>query len=228
LGLKCFPRDLTGMFLDIGANRGQSIESIMLVRPKAKIVAFEPNPELWNKLRKRYGHQREIQLCNIALSDQEDEIDLFVPSYHGYSFDGLASLDYEKAFTWLSSRTLFFFSEQDITVQRYEIQSKTLDSLKLQPFFIKIDVQGFELNVIKGALETIKQHSPVFLIESLGKKSEIMSILNGFGYRMYAFRDGYFFEDEQGALNSFAMNDSKAQLLGQNQIGRAKNHARNI
>ena len=43
-----------GCYIDIGANNGQSIESILLFRPSAQVVAFEPNPRLAAKLAHRY------------------------------------------------------------------------------------------------------------------------------------------------------------------------------
>src|SRR5215472_10350310 len=55
--LKLIRSDLQGCYVDIGANNGQSIESISLLKPYAQIVSFEPNARLAQKLKIRYKHR---------------------------------------------------------------------------------------------------------------------------------------------------------------------------
>ena len=47
-----FPKNKDDVYVDIGANRGLSIQSILVKNSKCKIVAFEPNPLVFNKLYK--------------------------------------------------------------------------------------------------------------------------------------------------------------------------------
>ncbi|MBT4891251.1 MAG: FkbM family methyltransferase [Rhodospirillales bacterium] len=47
----------------------------------------------------------------------------------------------------------------------YSINIRSLDSFNLKPDFIKIDVQGYEMNVLEGGIETIKEHKPVLCVE---------------------------------------------------------------
>jgi len=44
--LSLFPAEGSNLYLDIGANRGEAIQSILMKRPEARIVAFEPNSYL--------------------------------------------------------------------------------------------------------------------------------------------------------------------------------------
>jgi hypothetical protein len=63
---------------------------------------------------------------------------------------------------------------------------KTLDSFNLSPNLIKIDTQGYEMNVLHGAVNTIIQYKPIFLIECEYKKQlrEIDIFLSNLGYTL--------------------------------------------
>src|SRR5262249_31818933 len=84
-------------FVDVGANQGQSIESILIFRPDAQIVSFEANPRLAEKLRKRYAARPSIRIYPTGLGDRPGEFTLYIPSYNGYVYDGLASFDREAS-----------------------------------------------------------------------------------------------------------------------------------
>lgn len=66
-------------------------------------------------------------------------------------------------------------------IEKITVDCKKIDSLDMpKPDFMKIDVEGFELDVINGALETIQRHKPSIFIEihSSALGSEIKNILN--------------------------------------------------
>src|ERR1700726_4597488 len=56
--LKIIPAYWPGSFVDVGANQGQSIESIRLFRPDAQVISFEANPGLALQLASRYERQK--------------------------------------------------------------------------------------------------------------------------------------------------------------------------
>lgn len=62
------------------------------------------------------------------------------------------------------------------------IAMETLDSFNLKPSLIKIDVEGFELNVLKGAEQTITKHHPIVAIEVENNEDKIDEIMRGWGY----------------------------------------------
>ena len=79
-------------FVDIGANRGQSIQSIRLFRPQARIVAFEPNRSIYSVLNAKFGSDPRLRLINAAVGRATGLATLHIPVYRGFPFDGLASL----------------------------------------------------------------------------------------------------------------------------------------
>lgn len=58
--LRLLPDSLSGCFVDVGANQGQSIDAIRLFKPAARIHAYEPNPRLAATLQRRFSHNDRV------------------------------------------------------------------------------------------------------------------------------------------------------------------------
>lgn len=190
--LKLFPIESSGCFVDVGANHGQSVESIRLFRPEAPIVSFEPNPGLARHLAARYVHQTNIRVIAKGLSDSAGRFTLFVPSYKGFLYDALASLDEEAARTWISQQTVYGFDPTKLEIAPIDCQVDTLDAQQLTPVFLKIDVQGFEYNVLNGGRETLQRCEPIILIESFSSDPRTVRLAGELGYEEYHLRNSTF------------------------------------
>jgi FkbM family methyltransferase len=210
--LRWFPAVPAQLYLDVGANRGQSIDAIRLMQPASEIAAFEPNPALFMKLERRYGGTPGLALHDVALGREAGVRRLYVPSYRGFVFDGLASLDRVTAIEWLCRDAIFGFQRRYLEVHDVEVRVLPLDDLGFAPFFIKLDIQGGELDALWGARATIATHRPVLLIENPQDEREI-GFLRPYGYAVYAFRAGRLHKGEKGRLNSFLIPAAKAHLL---------------
>ena len=201
--LRLFPSLVEGVFLDIGAIRGQSIRSILRMYPNARVVAFEPNLVLASKVTEEFVANAAVDVRNVALGDRNMTFCRHVPYYRRCMLDGLASLDLDHAQDWLVDSRLFFFDQRHMRVTSFDVEARTLDSLGLEPFFVKIDVQGVEPQVLMGGQETISVHQPVILMESGQHFARVRQVIGDCRYRMYSFVNGRFFEDRSGALNTF-------------------------
>lgn len=201
------------LFVDVGSNRGAAVLSMWAAHPDADVVAFEPNPSIVE----RFGEVitgRGGVLHAVALGDAPGCFPLYIPVYRGVAFDGLASLDEEQASDWLGPETLFRFDPRRLQVRRVICPVATLDSFRLRPFFIKIDVQGREQQVLAGARDTIASSEPIIFAETDTLDLErALAILSSWGYRGYRF-DGSAFREEPSLTNMYFVPDSKASLLG--------------
>jgi FkbM family methyltransferase len=209
---------LPGTYVDIGANTGQSIEAIKLYAPDAKIISFEPNPELVEMLTARYRSDPNVTIRGVGLSDSVAKLDLHVPVYRGFVYDGLASMDQAAARSWISGETVYFFSPEHLEVRSYECPIETLDMQRIDnPLFIKMDVEGFEFQVIKGSIKTLK-HEPILMIESLYDKPELAALAGDLGFRPYHFTGVRFVSSPAQAIrrNTFLITDRVMQLLPSN------------
>jgi FkbM family methyltransferase len=214
LALKFIPDGLSGVYVDIGANQGQSIESIKVVKPSARIVSFEANQGLAEKLQARYRGRSDIQINAFGLSDEVDEKTLFVPVYRKFVYDGNASFDRDYALALYNSSYLYWFSPSALELREVPCSLKRLDDQNLEPLFMKLDVQGFEFNVVKGGIETIRRHEPILMIECLHDHREMADLLASLGYEEYIFDEtGFVKGKSNGGLNQIVMTPRRTAVV---------------
>lgn len=207
-----FPNDQELVFLDVGGNRGFIIDVMLRKNKHCKIYSFEPNPEIYKHTNNRFRNNPRVKMYNFGLGEQLGAFKLYVPVYRGYIFDGLGSLSPQFDDTWLAS-TLLFYNKNKLYIREFVCEIKRLDDLNLNPFFMKVDVEGAELSVINGSLQTISTSHPIILIESGNQDIEILNLLSRFGYRMYRYEKGTFIEGESGSPNTFFITDEKYELI---------------
>lgn len=211
--IKLFPDIEDALYLDIGGNNGFAVDAILMNRKKCKIYSFEPNPLLSEKTKSYFKDNNRVEAYNFGLGNEEGEFDLFIPVYRGYVFHALASVKLENAQSWLRNNNLYFYNENNLEIRKFTCIIKKLDSFEFNPFFIKIDVEGYELPVLLGAKKTIQNSKPILLIESVSKDDEITKYLSGFGYKLYRYSHGQFYLNEIGGRNSFLIPDEKFRMI---------------
>lgn len=191
-----------GIMVDIGANHGQSIETAKLYRPDISVVSFEPNIVLANALTERYRNDSKVEIRPIGLADRSGSFELHVPSYRGYVYDGLASLDRTEAEGWLSAATIYGFNKSNLKIDTFSCAVETLDDQNLHPSFIKIDVQGLELQVLMGAMKTLETARPAIMIEKGSKNADIAALLSQFGYKQCSVDNGQLVDGDGSSENA--------------------------
>jgi FkbM family methyltransferase len=199
---------LEEVILDIGANHGQSIRSIRLFQRNAPIVAFEPNPILALLLAEHFASDRSVRIVNEGLAARAGELALRIPVYGKTTYDGLASFgagaEIADQFT--------DFDASKLSYRQHLCVVKTLDSHALQPGFIKIDVEGFEAEVLEGGMGTLRQYLPVMLIED-GSRGVIRELLEPLGYRAYRYESGGLVAEVAAARNTLFIHPTAARGL---------------
>jgi FkbM family methyltransferase len=170
--------------IDVGGNWGQSIHTIRRLRPAAQVTSFEPNPVLAEHLKLAFADDARVTMHELALSAQSGVMELHIPSYRHFVYDGLASLDRDEAEGWLGQHSLAAFKPELVSVRSCKVPVERLDAFALQPDFIKIDVQGHELAVLQGAVQTLAG-APVIMLEAASL--EIVRYLSAYGLKPYRF-----------------------------------------
>lgn len=163
--------------IDVGANSG--VYAWHLARHSAGVVAFEPQRSHALFLEQAFGSR--IRVEQVALSDVAGEAVLRVPQETRE--DGRATIE--------TSNPLDHFTCAEYTVPR-----RRLDSYDLGPVgFMKIDVEGHELSVLRGAEAILGRDRPNLIIEAEerhrpGALASVREFLSTFGYRAHVLRGG--------------------------------------
>jgi FkbM family methyltransferase len=173
------------LFIDIGANRGMSISTLRTMKPDARIVGFEPNYHLVEKMRRLFAGDADIRIEPFGLGDKQDQLTLYVPVYRGYRFDGLASIYKQNAEGWLNPDRILGFDPSKLVIEEMRVQIRTLDEYDFAPLLVKIYTQGYEQEIIRGAERTIKRYAPVILIPGHDEGTD--ALLRTFGYNRYSW-----------------------------------------
>jgi len=178
--------------LDIGGNEGQSILSIKTVLPNARITTFEPAGRHEEKLQDLATRMGGVRIETCALSDTDGEAEIFWPVYRGRAMHALASLDPHEVMSWIIPERVYGYEPDRVSIESERIDVRRLDSFDLEPDILKIDVQGTEARVLRGALATIEHSRPVVMSEDLIEDSESHGLLKPLGYDVVTFRKGTF------------------------------------
>jgi FkbM family methyltransferase len=197
--------------IDIGGNWGQSILALQRHARPQNIISFEPNPQLSQRLKRVFADDKTVSVEPRALGDTPGSFNLFVPSYRGFVYDGLASLDYESAASWLNSQRMARFDESKLEIAEHAVEVTTLDSFDLAPDVIKIDVQGHEEAVIDGGIKTIERSKPVIILEDptdglIGKLSDV-------GIEQFGLVNGRLIAGDRSQSNSIFLTPEKRRII---------------
>ena len=186
--------------IDVGSHRGEVLDWFLKFAPKGKHYAFEPVPVLFDALQKKYSH-KNCSICNIALSDVK----------------GLSSFNYvtsNPAYSGLKKRNYDRKKETEIIIQ---VQTDSLDKVvpsDLPVHFIKIDVEGGDMNVLRGATRILSNSHPLMIFEfGIGGSDiygttpeELFSFLESFQYRIFLL--SYFIQQR----SSLGLDDFRKQF----------------
>lgn len=194
---------------DIGANIGWYSLNIAKTIKNSKVLAFEPIPKTFTYLKRNVelNHINNIEIFNFGFSSEEKDTE-----FHYYTEGS-------------GNASLANLSDVENT-QKIICNVKKLDDFVFKNGysvdFIKCDVEGAELLVFKGGIETIKRDKPIIFTEMLRKWSakfnyhpnEIIKLLADEGYRAFVVLENHLSEffsmdDDTLETNFFFLHSDK-------------------
>lgn len=140
------------VIIDVGSNKGQTIDFFIRINPNCTIYGFEPNPSLFSYLEKKYKGRSNIRLFNMGVSSQNGEL-IFNENVlnHTSSFE---NLNKDSAFLKKKARILGV-SVDKIIKRSYPVKTITLaefiqNNITTDVDILKIDTEGHEYSCLVG------------------------------------------------------------------------------
>lgn len=175
------------LIIDVGANSGQFSNVSNYFYPKAKIYTFEPLEDHFLKVRNKFSKIENISVHNLALGNEEGFI-VFNKNKYGHVSSVLDISEDNK-----------YYPKDDI--KKIEVKITKLDSFFKEihipkSSLMKLDVQGFELEALKGAKKLIQKIDYIVIEANLEKLydkqpsfTEVNSFLNDNGFEVCGMLD---------------------------------------
>ena len=152
-------------YIDIGAHNGDTC--IDLVDTFQRVYAFEPNPESIKAI------PDTIKKFPFALGNKKEELVLTIPD-NGYNNNKHGSIVRHQS-----------------GIRQYSVSVKTLDGFEFKEVdLIKIDVEGMELQVLEGSMQTLMKWRPVVLFENKRSRynKKLVDFFNEISYTIKVYK----------------------------------------
>jgi FkbM family methyltransferase len=166
--------DATSRCIDVGAHTGDFLAKIVATAPDAEHVAVEPLPELAEHLR---GGYPQVQVESCVLGDREGSVTF----YRQIDRPAWSSLSPDHR------------PDTASPIEALEVPMRRLDDVADQPDFIKIDVEGAELSVLRGGVEALVagplilfEHAHIHARHFATSPSDVWEELARHSYRVYS------------------------------------------
>lgn len=161
--------------IDGGANKG--VYSWWLSKLCKRVYAFEPNPQMFAYMSR--GVPSNVEPHQLALSDTEGVSQFNLPTTDGKRHHTRGSLNEVKAGS---------------DNQTFEVRTTTIDAFNIDGVgFIKLDLEGSELDCLRGASQTLERCRPVVMTEVTGvggaSSADLFSFMIDRGYQVQVIVD---------------------------------------
>jgi FkbM family methyltransferase len=171
--------------IDIGANIGYTTLLFSKTVQQGKVLSIEPSKELYNTINDHLTLNKitNVTCLNIGLGETEKTAQLYKVSENNSGMNRV----FENAETGFNSESISIKTLDDVV---WEQRIEKVNA-------IKIDVEGYEYKILKGAYNTIKTHKPILLVEidDLNLKEqqaspmEVFKFLEGLNYSIIEASD---------------------------------------
>ena len=143
------------IMIDVGSHQGEFIARFLNFKKIKKFYCFEPNKILFKKLYKQYKNNKKISLYSTALGDNKSVKKLFLSNL---TYNSTMST-FNKKSNYLKFKNLLIKDQNNL--KHSNVNQNTFNNFfkykNIKKSFLKLDVEGYEYNVLIGANKKIKE-----------------------------------------------------------------------
>lgn len=185
----------TSTCIDVGCHLGTVLDEMLRLAPDGEHYAFEPLPDLFRALAVKYGGQENVHLFEAALGDSPGRVS-FQHVVTNPAYSGLRVRRYDRP------------NEEVLEISVRVLRLDEVLPKNLPVRFIKIDVEGAELQVMRGAQAVLRRWRPYVVFEhGLGaadhygtRPEAVFDLLTDCGLRLSLMKDWI----DSGGKDSFS------------------------
>jgi FkbM family methyltransferase len=156
---------LARTFVDVGANIGSYTWTFLTLVPDGQVIAIEPDPGSLRLLQATASHwKRSVEIHGVALSNKDGTADFGLDRFGGHRSSLLPAQEHQV----MTTRT----RRLDDVVGRRRID------------IVKIDVEGFEAEVLAGARATIERDRPCLIVECFHQPPSCLEPIQQLGFEL--------------------------------------------
>ena len=173
------------IIIDVGGSVGESVYKFLKINPNCNIYSFEPIPIRYKTI-KTTSQEKNVRVFNYGIG-KLGLVKIFTPKLFNFKFYSWSALSEKKLRIILKRQCKNFHSKFKIVHQLVKI--KTLNSTKIKPDIIKIDVEGEEFQVLKSSDKIIKKYKPIILLEFNNDYKKILNFFRKNCYHLYTINN---------------------------------------
>lgn len=151
------------ILVDVGCHKGDLLDSFLKTKKFTKFYCFEPQKRIFKLLKKKFKKNKKIKIHNYSLGDSHTKKRIYLSNLT--SLSTMSKINNKSA--WFKIKK-FIVGDKNGTNLYQLVNQKKIDTvfrnISLKNSFLKIDVEGYEFNVLLGAKNKIKE-IPYVLIE---------------------------------------------------------------
>ena len=197
--------------IDCGAYIGEFTKDFLKLFPNSKCICIEPSPKSFKKLKNLFRKNINVTLVNVGLFDEKAEREIFINQSEKTNsfFDQDKDIpECQKEFHTGKSKSLVKLEKLDKVIKKENF----IDQNSGQIDILKIDVQGSELKLLKGALETLKVTKYILIeihfIRSYKSSPLFMDIHNFLNEKGFEFQRFYDLVEDPSNRNRMIYGDA--------------------
>ena len=172
------------VLIDVGAHKGEFLSYVIKINSIKKFYVFEPQAKIFNILKRNFSRNYKIKLINMGLSKRPSNKILYINKLSSSS----TVSKFNKNSTYLKLKNMLIGSKKNY-IDKYSIKTTSINkffkNIKLKNCLLKIDVEGYEYNVLAGSESKMDEIKYILIEHQFGNmyKNKNFSEIKNYLYK---------------------------------------------